>query len=91
MSGTLTSATVGIENSNGTIGTQIAYNATYVKNNLAVKIAAEPEWIIPSGNLAGTIYNNNRTGIVLTINTEDFQLGYYSMDMIVRSNCSVHP
>ena len=91
MSGTLNSATTGIENGDGTTGLQMAYNANYIKNNLAVKLAAEPEWLIPAGNMAGTLYNNTRTGIVLTIRTEDFTLGNYSMDMLVRSNCGTHP
>lgn len=91
MSGTLNGATTGIENGDGTTGLQMAYNANYLKNNLAVKLAAEPEWLIPAGNMAGTLYNSTRTGIVLTIRTEDFTLGNYSMDMIVRSNCALHP
>jgi hypothetical protein len=91
MSGTLNSATTGIENAAGNDGLQMAYSATYVKNNLAVKLAAEPEWIIPSGNLTGTLYQGNRTGIILTIRTEDFNQGNYSMDMKVRSNCGLNP
>ncbi len=91
MSGTLNSATTGLESGDGSTGLQMAYNANYIKNNLAVKLAAEPEWLIPSGNMAGTLYNNARTGIVLTIRTEDFTLGNYSMDMLVRSNCGLHP
>jgi hypothetical protein len=43
MTGTLNGATTGIENADGTIGIQMAYNANYVKNNLAVKLAADPE------------------------------------------------
>lgn len=91
MTGTLNGATTGIENGAGTDGLQMAYNANYVKNNLAVKLAAEPEWIITSGNMAGTLNQGNRTGIVIKIRTEDFNFGNYSMDMIVRSNCGQHP
>ena len=39
----VTSCTVGIENSNGNDGLQIAYDAAYLENQLAVQIAAEPE------------------------------------------------
>jgi subtilisin family serine protease len=34
--GTLISATIGIENQNGTIGLQVVFNAAYVHNNLAI-------------------------------------------------------
>ncbi|MCC6637416.1 MAG: T9SS type A sorting domain-containing protein [Ignavibacteriaceae bacterium] len=91
MSGTLDGATTGIENGAGNDGLQLSYNSTFVKNNFAVKLAAEPEWIIPSGNLAGTLHQGNRTGIIITIRTEDFNQGNYSMDMMVRSNCGIHP
>ncbi len=91
MSGTLNGATTGIENAAGNDGLQMAYNANYIKNNLAVKLAAEPEWIITSGNMAGTLNQGNRTGIIIKIRTEDFNYGNYSMDMVVRSNCGLHP
>jgi hypothetical protein len=91
MTGTLDGASVGIENAAGTVGLQMAYNATYIKNSLAVKLAAEPEWILTSGTMAGTLYQGNSTGIVLRIRTEDFAQGAYTMDMIVRSNCGTHP
>ncbi len=91
MTGTLDGATTGIENASGNDGLQLSYNSTFVKNNFAVKLAAEPEWIIPSGNLAGTLNQGNRTGIIITIRTEDFNQGNYSMDMMVRSNCGLHP
>ena len=38
MDATLNSATVGIENAAGNDGLQVAYNAIYVKNNLASSI-----------------------------------------------------
>ncbi len=46
LNATLTSATVGIESGAGDDGLQIAYNAAYLQNNLAVQIAADPEWLI---------------------------------------------
>jgi subtilisin family serine protease len=85
MNATLNSATVGIENSTGTDGLQIAYNAVYVSNGLAVKIASEPDWL--SNNIsAGTIYNGNFVDIVLTFKSEDYPLGNYSMDLVINNN-----
>ena len=46
MDADLTSATVGIENSDGTDGLQVVFNAEYVENNLATKINTPwPDWL----------------------------------------------
>ena len=85
MNATLTSATVGIENSTGTDGLQIAYNAAYIANGLAVKISADPDWI--SNNISsGRIYNGNTIDVILTFNSEDYPLGTYTMDVVINSN-----
>jgi hypothetical protein len=85
MNATLNSATVGIENLSGTDGLMAAYNSTYIKNNLAVKFSAEPDWL-SSGTSLGTLYNNNSVGVELTFRTEDFPAGNYSMDLVINSN-----
>lgn len=90
MAATLNSATVGIENGTGTIGLQVAYNANYVKNNLALQFAAEPEWLTSTSH-SGTLYNSNAAAVVLTFKSEDYPLGNYSMDMIVTSNDPNYP
>lgn len=90
MNATLNAATVGIENSAGTIGLQTAYNAAYVANNLALKFAAEPDWI--SNNVSnGLLYNGNSMDVVMTFRSEDFTIGNYSMDLVVESNDPVTP
>ncbi len=45
MQGELDGATIGIENSNASDGLQIAYNASYVHNNLAVLITTNLGWL----------------------------------------------
>jgi hypothetical protein len=85
MVGTLNSATVGIENASGTDGLQIAYNASYISNGLAVKIAAEPDWMAVNTQ-SGTIYNNNTIALVLEMNSEDLEFGLYSMDVVINTN-----
>jgi hypothetical protein len=85
MTGAINSATTGIENHTGNGGLGIAFNSNYIKNNLAVKIQAEPEWL--SGTtLAGTLYNGNTAYVELTFRTEDYPFGDYSMDMIISNN-----
>ena len=90
MNATLNSATVGIENSTGTDGLQIAYNANYVHNNMAVKIEAAPEWLV-NNIFNGTVFNGNSMAVQLTFKTEDYPLGSYSMDMVIQSNDPVTP
>jgi subtilisin family serine protease len=90
MNATLTSATVGIESPSGTDGLSVAYNAAYVKNNLAVKFAAEPDWL-SNNNPAGRLYNGNSVNVELTFRSEDYPLGDYSMDLVIESNDPVTP
>jgi len=85
MTGTLNSATVGVENAAGTVGLQVAKDANYVKNNLALKIAAEPDWLTGT-NMNGQLYNGNTALVELTFRAEDFTGGNYSMDVKVTSN-----
>ncbi|MFH1198093.1 MAG: S8 family serine peptidase [bacterium] len=90
MVGTLNSATVGIENAAGDDGLQIAYNATYIKNDLAIQIASEPDWL-QTNYPSGLLYNGNSAAIELNFNTTDLPDGEYSMDLIIISNDPVHP
>ena len=90
LNGTLTSSTVGIENAAGTDGLQVVYEAVYLANNLAVQLAADPEWLTIN-NYSGTIYNGNSVNVGLMINTDGLELGDYSMDMEITTNDPVHP
>ena len=82
MNATLNSATIGLENNSGTTGLQVAYNANYVHNNLALQFSAEPDWL-GATPLSGTLYNGNSVDIALEFRTEDFPVGDYSMDLVV--------
>jgi hypothetical protein len=85
MAATLNSCTVGIENYNGTDGLQIANNAAYIEDQLAVMIAADPEWLTLN-QYSGRLYNGNTAAIVLNIITENLDMGNYSMDMEITTN-----
>ena len=90
MNATLNSATVGIENAAGNDGLQVAYNANYVANNLALEFAAEPDWLSNNVN-SGTLFNGNSVDVELTFRAEDYPAGNYSMDLNVASNDPVNP
>ncbi|MDP2362525.1 MAG: C25 family cysteine peptidase, partial [Ignavibacteria bacterium] len=89
LNATLTSATVGIENGAGNDGLQVAYNAVYLANQLAVMLSADPEWLTIN-NYSGIIYSGNSVNIGLMINTDGLDLGNYSMDMEITTNDPVH-
>lgn len=91
MTGTINSASVGLENATGTIGLQVAYNANYIKNNLALKFSAEPDWLVTNSPLNGTLFNGNTANLLLTFKTEDYPMGAYSMDVVVTSNATNLP
>lgn len=91
MTGTINSATVGVENAAGNVGLQVAYNANYVKNNHALQIAAEPDWLVGNTNMSGTLYSGNTVGVELLFRSEDYPVGNYSMDFIVSSNAPSTP
>ncbi|MCW8803914.1 MAG: T9SS type A sorting domain-containing protein, partial [Ignavibacteriaceae bacterium] len=90
ITGTSTSATVGIENHNGTDGLQVVYNAAYLQNNLALQFSAEPEWLLAE-NIEGTVYNGNSIAVLLNFLTEGLDSGDYSMDMVISSNDPLTP
>ncbi len=89
MNATLNSATVGIENQNGTDGLQVAYNANYVQNSLALQFSAEPDWL-NAENMQGTVYNGNSIAVLLNFITEGLDSGDYSMDLVISSNDPVN-
>ena len=90
LNATLTSATVGLENGAGNDGLQVAYNAGYLANQLAVMLAADPEWLALN-IYNGTIYSGNSVNVGLLINTDGLDLGDYSMDMKITTNDPVNP
>ena len=90
LNATLNSASVGIENPNGTDGLQVVFNAAYLNDGLAVLISSDPEWL--SNDISsGTIYFGNSIDIVLTFMSEDYPIGNYSMDLVINSSDPANP
>ena len=88
MSGSVTSATVGIENPAGTDGLQVVSNSAYVANNLAVRFsalwvdAAPSTGLIPAGG-SGTV--------TLTFDAGGLANGLYEAVMAVATNDPTQP
>lgn len=89
-SSTMNSATVGIENGDGTVGLSVAYNAVYVKNNHAVKFSADPEWLSTT-SMGGTLSSGTSAAIRLEMRSEDYPAGQYRMELKIASNDPVKP
>jgi hypothetical protein len=85
LNGVLTSATVGIENSSGNDGLQVAYNKEYLHNQLSVQFSRGPRWLssdVYGGVLtAGQIQNVN-----LTFDADNLEIGNYNALIKLSSN-----
>ncbi|MCC7431240.1 hypothetical protein IT568_10380, partial [bacterium] len=91
MNGTLTSASVGIENSNGTDGLQVVNNASYVANGLAIEFAVQNEWITVSPE-NGTISGGGSTNLTLAFDSNGLSNGtVYTADLVINSNAVNSP
>ena len=90
LTGSLNYSTVGIENGSGTDGLQMVYNASYLEEELAVMISTNPEWL-NLNSISGTIYNGNSASVILNVNTNELELGDYTMDMVISTNDPENP
>jgi hypothetical protein len=85
LSGNLNGATVGIENITGSDGLQIAYNSTYLHNDLAVLIYRNPEWLYLS-QTSLIITEGNSTDINLDFISSGINAGTHIAEIIITSN-----
>ncbi len=90
MAAPLNSATIGIQNSNGTVGLQVVFNAEYVHNNLAIRIAAMPEWLTVEPT-AGVVPAHSSVDVTVTFNAEGMDYGIHEGMLRILSNDLVTP
>ncbi len=85
-----TSATIGIQNGNGSDGLQVVFNAPYVHDNLAVRIASVPQWVtvVPA---SGTVVAPGSTVLDVTIDAASLLGGAYEAEIHVLSNDADEP
>ncbi len=86
MSGTLDSATLGIENGDGSDGLQVAFNAAYVENGLAVLISATPPIIADVDPFEGSLGSGESQEVDVTVSAEGLLPGDYEEDLVLLSN-----
>ncbi len=85
MNGDLTSATIGIENSNASDGLQVVYNASYVHNNLALLITTNQGWLSEDPR-SGFLDPGESIAINAIIDATELENGVYTADIMILSN-----
>ncbi len=85
MSGTLDSASIGIQNGDRNIGVLVAYNEGYVHDGLAVEIARIAPWTTATP-AAGVVPPGGQSQIDLEIRSRDLDAGEFHSELLIRSN-----
>ncbi|MGH7741735.1 MAG: choice-of-anchor D domain-containing protein, partial [Candidatus Eiseniibacteriota bacterium] len=83
--GTQSSVTVGIQNAARDEGLQISYNAPFVRDSLAVLIAAPPPWLSVSPS-AGTVAPGAQAPLSVQIYPSGLAGGTYDGQLVVSSD-----
>jgi subtilisin family serine protease len=86
----LTSATVGMQNSTGTVGLQVAYNAAYLHNNLAIRFSALPQWATVTPT-SGTLAGGESVDLTVTMDATGLALGVHTGQVRILSNDLSNP
>jgi hypothetical protein len=85
MQQTLNSATLGIENADGSDGLQVAYNAAYMHNNLAILYSRGISWLTEAPT-TGSVSPGDSMKVVVTFNSAGLTGGTYHGNLQFASN-----
>jgi Zn-dependent metalloprotease len=77
--------TIGIENKSGIDGLQVAFNTSFIHNNLALLFSRTPEWLTISP-LSGTIPPGGSEQVNLKMNSKGLNIGSYADNLTITSN-----
>ena len=80
-------ATIGIVNSDGSIGQQVPYEDLDLDSQLSILYKMSPNWLSLS-QLEGTLDYQETDDVLLNIDMEGYEDGVYSSYLIVESNAS---
>jgi len=87
---TTNSCTIGIENSDGSVGLNVVNDNAYVENGLAILFNQAPDWLEAS-DYSGTLAGQNYQDITLTFNAAELEEGVYNKNLIITSNDASNP
>jgi len=85
MTGTLNSATVGIENAGGTTGLQVAFNTAYITNSRAIEFSAQTPWLSLAPT-SGSVAAGGSGSSTVSFNATNLTVGTYTGTVTVTSN-----
>ena len=88
MSGYTTSATIGMQNNNGSDGLQVTYDDTYIQSQFSLnyRVSDDADWLSLAGNLSGDLVHGESTDINITSEASDLIVGEYSGEIKISSN-----
>ncbi len=90
MAGSVTSATVGIENDTGTDGLQVVYNAPYIEDGLALAFAPVGK-ILTVNPTSGHLLPGSHQDVVVTLGDTSGVAGEFSLYIYVSANDPFRP
>lgn len=82
----LNSCTVGIQSSNPGVGLQVAYNTTYLHDDLAILLSWPADFILDVNPASGTITPGSSEQITITYDSQGYNPGEYTEDLFLESN-----
>ncbi len=89
MQQTINSATVGIENADGSTGLQVVHNASYMHNNLAILFAKDVSWLSETPT-SGSINAGDSAKVAVAFNTAGLADTVYIARLEITSNDFAH-
>ena len=88
LNGTYDSATIGMQNQNGTDGILMSYNSeAVIENNLSISVANQPDWIELT-NSSGEVGYGQTSNVNVTLNATNLSEGNYFGYLLVNTNDS---
>lgn len=88
LNGTYDSATIGMQNQNGTDGILMSYNSDgVIENNLSISVANQPDWIELT-NSSGEVGYGQTSNVNVTLNATNLSEGNYFGYLLVNTNDS---
>ncbi|MEM8600413.1 MAG: M12 family metallo-peptidase, partial [Bacteroidota bacterium] len=90
LTGTTSSATIGIENGTGSDGLQVVSNAAYAQNGLAVEFIETVNWLSGTPG-SGVINPGNDETITVTLDATELAAGTYTGSLQINSNDGATP
>jgi hypothetical protein len=81
----ISSSTIGMQNTSGTVGLQVSFNGNYAHSDLSVKFTKEPAWVSMFPN-QGEVNAGFSESISVTFSSEGLTNGEYTANMNISSN-----